>query len=108
MSLAEPSVKNSSPYFRAKFALSAMSSSISLSSASSTVLFNSRRAIFADHSPLDNLSGEHAPRRPPEMGEVEEMAEAPQTVRLGDELPEVERIEYSYKPVLGEVPAAAT
>ena len=35
---------------------------------------------------------------------AEEIAEAPQTVRLGDELPEVERIEYSYKPVLGDVP----
>jgi hypothetical protein len=34
----------------------------------------------------------------------EELAQAPQTVLFGDQLPEVERIEYSYKPVLGAVP----
>ena len=57
-----------------------------ISSSSSSVLFNARRAAYIDHSPIDNLSGESAARRKESTGETE-MAEAPQTVRLGDELP---------------------
>lgn len=75
-----------------------------VSTTASTVLFNSRHAPYEGApTSVDNLSGENAPRRVAiEAGEA--MAEAPQTVRLGDELPEVERIEYSYKPLLGDVP----
>jgi WAS family protein 1 len=74
-----------------------------VTSSASSVLFNARRDAFADHSPLDNLSGENLVRRDDERVD-DEVHEAPQTVRLGDELPEVERIEYSYKPILGDVP----
>ena len=50
---------------------------------------------------VDNLSGEGSARlRESELGEkTKGISEAPQTVRFGDELPEVERIHYSYKPV---------
>ena len=75
-----------------------------VTSVSSTVLFNHRKGVYHDHSYVDNLSGEGAPRLRTDLDVAEEMAEAPQTVRLGDELPEIERIEYSYKPVLGDVP----
>jgi WAS family protein 1 len=75
----------------------------SVSSVSSVLLFNTPYNVYADHTPFDNLSGEAAPRKDVRAKE-EELAQAPQTVLFGDQLPEVERIEYSYKPVLGAVP----
>jgi len=74
-----------------------------VSTASSVLLFNTPYNVYADHTSYDNLSGEAAPRRDTQAVTVE-LADAPQTVLFGDELPEVERIEYSYKPVLGAVP----
>ena len=72
-----------------------------VSSTTSTILFNSRQTPYHDNSMVDNLSGEGSARlRESELGEkTKGISEAPQTVRFGDELPEVERIHYSYKPV---------
>eukprot|EP00308_Calcidiscus_leptoporus_P025297 CAMPEP_0119368644 /NCGR_PEP_ID=MMETSP1334-20130426/15273_1 /TAXON_ID=127549 /ORGANISM="Calcidiscus leptoporus, Strain RCC1130" /LENGTH=320 /DNA_ID=CAMNT_0007385329 /DNA_START=74 /DNA_END=1032 /DNA_ORIENTATION=+ len=73
-------------------------------SLSELLLFNSTQNVYSDYRVVDNLSGEEAPRVSDAPTEDTALHEAPETVRFGDELPEVERIEYSYKPVLGDVP----
>ena len=75
-----------------------------LGSARELLLFNTSHNIYAEYRPLDNLSGEEARDDADAEPASKDLHEAPNTVRFGDEMPEVDRIEYSYKPVLGDVP----
>ena len=72
-------------------------------SASNLLLFNTEHNVYVQYRPLDNLSGEEEREEEPEKDRAT-LHEAPDTVRFGDQLPEVERTDFSYKPLLGEVP----
>ena len=70
------------------------------------LLFNTEHNVYADWRPIDNLSGDDvAVERDDDDDGAVALHDAPDTVRFGDQMPEMERIEYSYKPQLGDVPS---
>jgi len=72
-------------------------------SASNLLLFNSEHNVYMHYRHFDNLAGEEKEEEPQKDPKAQ-LHEAPDTVRFGDNLPEVERTDFSYKPLLGEVP----
>jgi len=72
-----------------------------LPSVSSLLLFNTDENPYKVYHTLDNLLGtDREAREEEEKG----IFDAPKTIAEGEKLPEFAVIEYSYKPVLGEVP----
>jgi WAS family protein 1 len=76
-----------------------------LSSASSLVMFNTADNPYSEYNaaadPLDILQRRKAAEEVPKK---KELAEAPLTVVSGDTLPQIQGLEYSFKPQLGDVP----
>lgn len=72
-----------------------------LPSVSSLLLFNTSENPYKTYLSLDNLEGKAPAER---EAEKQALAAAPKTVAEGDELPEASRLQFGYKPQLGEVP----
>eukprot|EP00010_Vexillifera_abyssalis_P008245 CAMPEP_0201544976 /NCGR_PEP_ID=MMETSP0173_2-20130828/1579_1 /ASSEMBLY_ACC=CAM_ASM_000268 /TAXON_ID=218659 /ORGANISM="Vexillifera sp., Strain DIVA3 564/2" /LENGTH=466 /DNA_ID=CAMNT_0047953275 /DNA_START=23 /DNA_END=1423 /DNA_ORIENTATION=- len=73
-----------------------------LPSVSSLLLFNTQENPYNVYVTLDNLAGVDVEMENERAKEA--LTEAPKTVAEGDALPELSKIEYGYKPVLGAVP----
>lgn len=74
-----------------------------VASVSSLLLFNTASNPYKKYVSLDNLAvGPEGPEAPPE--ESKALSAAPKTVAEGEVLPEGELEQWTYRPVLGQVP----
>jgi len=74
-----------------------------LPSVSTLLLFNAQENPYKKYISIDNLVGRDVQKKE-DPNAKKNLTEAPKTFTEGDNLPSVGGIEYSYKPVLGEVP----